>query len=76
MLWIYTENDTFFGPALAGRMHAAFTGAGGEARLERLGSWGRDGHNLFFGNHGSLIWGPLVADFLAGVRGGGGKAAR
>jgi hypothetical protein len=31
---------------------------------------------LFFGNHGSLIWGPLVADFLAGVRGGGGKAAR
>jgi len=76
MLWVYTENDTFFGPALAGRMHAAFTEAGGEARLERLGSWGRDGHNLFFSNHGSLIWGPLVADFLAGVRGGGGKAAR
>jgi len=67
MLWVYTNNDTFFGPALAGRMHAAFTEAGGEARLERLGSWGRDGHNLFFGHHGSLTWGPLVADFLAGV---------
>jgi pimeloyl-ACP methyl ester carboxylesterase len=69
MLWVYTENDSFFGPALAGRMHAAFTEAGGQARMERLGPWGRDGHNMFFGNNGSQSWGPLVADFLAGVSG-------
>jgi dienelactone hydrolase len=24
-LWIYTENDTFFGPALSKRMHDAYT---------------------------------------------------
>lgn len=64
MLWIYTENDSFFDPALAARMHAAFTAGGGQARLERLGPWGRDGHNLFFGNNGSLTWGPLIERFL------------
>jgi len=31
MLWIYIENDTFFGPALSKRMHEAFTAAGGKA---------------------------------------------
>ena len=31
MLWMYIENDTFFGPALSKRMHAAFTAAGGNA---------------------------------------------
>lgn len=64
MLWIYTENDSFFDPALAARMHAAFTAGGGQAQMERLGPWGRDGHNLFFGNNGSLTWGPLVERFL------------
>jgi len=28
MLWIYIENDTFFGPALSKRMHEAFTAGG------------------------------------------------
>jgi len=27
MLWIYIENDTFFGPELSRRMHEAYTGA-------------------------------------------------
>ncbi len=31
MLWIYIENDTFFGPDLSKRMHQAFTAAGGKA---------------------------------------------
>jgi hypothetical protein len=51
-------------------MHAAFTDGGGQAQMERLASWGRDGHNMFFGNNGSLTWGPVVVDFLDGVGGG------
>jgi len=31
MLWIYIENDTFFGPELSRRMHDAYTRAGGKA---------------------------------------------
>lgn len=64
-LWVYTANDTFFGPDLARQMHAAFIGAGGQARLEALAPFGRDGHSLFFSQGGSAIWGPPVEAFLA-----------
>jgi ABC-type phosphate/phosphonate transport system substrate-binding protein len=33
-LWIYAENDTYFGPDLAKRMYEAFTAAGGNAECE------------------------------------------
>jgi dienelactone hydrolase len=36
MLWIYIENDTFFGPPLSKRMHQAYTEAGGNTDLGRL----------------------------------------
>jgi dienelactone hydrolase len=48
MLWIYAQNDRFFGPALAHRMHAAFTGAGGRAQLIDLPAFGDDGHYRCF----------------------------
>ena len=62
MLWIYAENDKFFGPALARRMHTAFTGAGGRAQFIAAGAFGEDGHSLFSG--GVAIWTPMVDDFL------------
>jgi len=65
-LWIYTENDSFFSPAIAADMHRAYTGAGGIARLEALGPFGRDGHALFGGAGGSAVWGPIVEPWLAG----------
>src|ERR1044072_4646783 len=34
MLWIYSENDTFFGPALSKRMHEAYVAAGGKAAYQ------------------------------------------
>ena len=46
MLWIYIENDTFFGPALSKRMHEAYTGAGGNAEYHLLPPFGSDGHFL------------------------------
>ncbi|WP_209443401.1 alpha/beta hydrolase family protein [Falsiroseomonas frigidaquae] len=64
-LWIYTANDTFFGPDLAQAMHQAFTAAGGSAQFAALPAFGADGHSLFFGRGGSAVWGPVVEPFLA-----------
>jgi dienelactone hydrolase len=68
-LWIYTANDSFFGPDLAQRLHAAFTGAGAAAHFHALGPFGRDAHALFFSQGGSAVWGPVVAPFLADTSG-------
>jgi pimeloyl-ACP methyl ester carboxylesterase len=68
MLWVYTENDSFFAPAIAKAMHEAFTAAGGRAELKQLPAWRRDGHGLFFGQTGSDTWGPLVEEFLRANR--------
>jgi dienelactone hydrolase len=65
-LWIYTANDSFFGPELAARMHAAYTEAGGSARFHALDAWGRDGHLLFGGAGGTAVWGPILEAWLAG----------
>jgi dienelactone hydrolase len=63
-LFVYTENDTFFGPDVAAPLVAAYAAGGAPAELKQLGPWGRDGHGLFFGQFGSDVWGPLVEDFL------------
>ena len=64
MLWVYTANDSYFGPDLAAAMHRAFTAAGGVARLAAMAPFRQDGHSLFFGTDGVTIWGPLFEDFL------------
>jgi homoserine acetyltransferase len=46
MLWIYTENDTYFGPALSQRMASAFKAAGGNVEYHLLPPFGHDGHFL------------------------------
>jgi dienelactone hydrolase len=62
MLWIYAENDKFFRPDLAHRMHAAFTAAGGRAQLIDAPAFGDDGHSLF--SRGISLWTPMVDRFL------------
>lgn len=64
MLWIYARNDHFFTPEMAGAFYHAFTDAGGSAQLVSAGSFGADGHTLFFSRAGIPIWGPMVDDFL------------
>ena len=64
MLWIYTENDTFFGPELSRRMHAAYTGAGGNAEYHLLPPFGNDGHFLVSSPVSLPLWTPLVGAFL------------
>ena len=64
MLWIYIENDTFFGPALSKRMHDAYTGAGGNAEYHLLPPFGNDGHFLIGSPDSLPLWTPLVGAFL------------
>jgi dienelactone hydrolase len=64
MLWVYSENDRFISPAIAASLYDAFTRSGGQAEFKQVAPYGSDGHRLFFGPGGSLIWGPLVASHL------------
>jgi dienelactone hydrolase len=64
MLWFYIENDTFFGPELSKRMHAAYTGAGGNAEYHLLPPFGGDGHFFIDSPDAIPIWSPVVAKFL------------
>jgi dienelactone hydrolase len=68
MLWLYIENDTFFGPALSQRMHEAFTRGGGRAEYHLLPPFRDEGH-YFIGSAESIpIWSPLVERFLENIR--------
>jgi dienelactone hydrolase len=64
MLWIYIENDTFFGPVLSKRMHGAYTGAGGKAEYHLLPPFGSEGHFLVDSADAIPMWAPLVGEFL------------
>jgi dienelactone hydrolase len=64
MLWIYIENDTFFGPDLSKRMHAAYTGAGGSAEYHLMPPFGSEGHYFIDSPDAIPQWSPLVAQFL------------
>ena len=62
MLWVYTENDKYFGPKFSQAWHKAFVDAGGRAELSLLPPFAKDGHTLF--SSGSGIWEPVVSKFL------------
>jgi dienelactone hydrolase len=62
MLWIYTENDMYFGPELPRQWHAAYVAAGGQAQLVQFPPQGDDGHQLF--SRFPQLWQPKVAEFL------------
>ncbi|WGD56085.1 dienelactone hydrolase [Bradyrhizobium sp. CB1650] len=64
MLWIYIENDTFFGPDLSKRMHAAYTSAGGNAEYHLMPPFGSDGHFFIDSPDAIPQWSPLVSQFL------------
>jgi pimeloyl-ACP methyl ester carboxylesterase len=64
MLWIYAANDSYFAPPIAASMRDSFTQAGGKVDLHQIDAFGSDGHRLFFGAGGSVVWGPIVAAYL------------
>jgi len=63
MLWVYAENDHFFGPRLAEQLKAAFTSGGGNVEFVAAPAFGRDGHRLF-SMAGIPAWSGYVDDFL------------
>jgi len=65
MLWIYSHNDSYFGPALSQRMAAAFRAAGGNLEYHLLSDFGADGHFMIDSSDAVQIWAPIVSEFLA-----------
>jgi dienelactone hydrolase len=63
-LWIYAENDHYFGPEVTQRMYKAYTEAGGKATLLLVPPFGEDGHTLFGSAKGVPIWRDRVDAFL------------
>lgn len=63
-LWFYGENDSHFGPALATRMHQAYTAAGGNAILVKYGPFKNDAHGMSGSRDGIKIWMPETEKFL------------
>jgi dienelactone hydrolase len=68
MLWIYTHNDSYFGPDLSKRMVAAFQASGGNVEYHLLPDFGGDGHFMIDSADAIQLWAPLVSDFLKGHR--------
>jgi dienelactone hydrolase len=62
MLWVFAANDSYFRPELAHQLFAAFTSAGGRAKLIDAPAFGTDGHRLF--SAGIAMWPKPVDDFL------------
>src|SRR5262249_23532309 len=65
-LWLYAENDQFYGPELARRMFAAYTAGGAPARLHVLPPFGTNGHDTVAVAPADN-WFPSVAPLLDGL---------
>lgn len=62
-LWLYAENDHFFGPDLTRKMFDAFAANGAPSALFEAPPFGHDGHALIWSPEGTAWW-PRVAPFL------------
>ncbi len=62
MLWIYTENDQYFGERFPREWFQAFKEAGGIGEFVQFPPHGDDGHSLF--TRFPAVWQPVVAEFL------------
>lgn len=63
MLWLYAENDQFYGPDLARRMFAAYSAGGAPAQLHVLPPFEPNGHNTVILAPADT-WFPAVDPFL------------
>ena len=65
MLWLYADNDTYWGKEWPRRWFDAFTRAGGQAQSASFASIGEDGHKLMSG--GFPLWRPVVDRFMGSL---------
>lgn len=61
-LWLYSENDKFWGPDLPKTWFAAFQAQGGRGSFVALPPHKDNGHGIFTGNPSA--WKPAVAAFI------------
>ena len=64
-LWVYSENDRYFGKTLPRKWFNAFTAAGGQGMFLELPPHGSDGHSSFTAN--PAAWQAAVEEFLRKV---------
>lgn len=62
VLWVYAENDKYFGPRHPKEWFEAFRQAGGSGEFVQFPPWGDDGHSLFTAF--PAVWRPAVVEFL------------
>jgi dienelactone hydrolase len=65
MLWLYAQNDKYWGAEWPRRWHKAYADAGGNAQFALFGDVGEDGHKLL--NEGFPVWRPAVDRFVASL---------
>jgi dienelactone hydrolase len=63
-LWVYSENDSNFGPDAARKVHAAYVAQGGVASLKMAPPLQPDGHNIFELPAGRQHWLAALDPFL------------
>ncbi|WP_294764956.1 dienelactone hydrolase family protein [uncultured Rhodoferax sp.] len=63
MLWLYAENDNYWGADIPRKWHQAYTGAGGKAEFAAFGPVSPDGHGLLA--KGMPLWRPVLDQFIA-----------
>lgn len=68
-LWLYADNDSYFGPELARAMAGAWSAAGGHADLRVLPAYRDEGHDLANDLDGWHLWGPAADAFLRTLEG-------
>ena len=62
-LWLYSENDRYWGKQLPRQWFRGFVEAGGKGRFVQLPAYQDNGHGIFSGNPGA--WRPAFERFLA-----------
>jgi dienelactone hydrolase len=63
-LWLYTQNDDYWGPKRPKQWHKAFTDGGGAADFIHLPPFRTKGHSFFYKKAAIPIWSPIVGGFL------------
>lgn len=64
MLWLYAENDQFFGPVLASRMLQAYRSSKVDVSFVALPPFGKDGHAFFDNARNIDAWAAQLDPFL------------
>lgn len=63
-VWYYAENDSYFAPALATQLAAAWKTSGGNVELNVLEAYRSEGHGLVDDHAGWQLWGANLDGFL------------